>query len=136
MKYDVISADGHIDLIWLPPDLFTSNAPASLKDRMPHVIEGPKGPEWVSAKGAKFGLVNGMGSAGREYVPGIIHRSDRMASTGLYDDGKKGIRRLTEIDHRLKDQDRDGVQAEVLYGVLGSSCRLNTPQDTVQMMAI
>ena len=69
---------------------------------MPHVVEGPKGPEWISAKGAKFGLVNGMGSAGREYVPGIIHRSDRMASTGLYDDGKKGIRRLTEVDLRLQ----------------------------------
>ena len=96
MKYDVISADGHVDLIWLPPDLFTANCPAAMKDRMPHVVEGPKGPEWVSIKGAKFGLANGMGSAGREYVPGIIHRSDRMASTGLYDDGKKGIRRLTE----------------------------------------
>ena len=68
MKYDVISADGHVDLIWLPPDLFTKNASSALKDRMPHVVEGPKGPEWVSAKGAKFGLVNGMGSAGREYV--------------------------------------------------------------------
>ena len=108
MKYDVISADGHIDLIWLPPDLFTKNCSASMKERMPYVVEGPKGPEWTSAKGAKFGLVNGMGSAGREYVPGVIHRSDRMASTGLYEDGKKGIRRLTEVDHRLKDQDRDG----------------------------
>jgi len=114
MKYDVISADGHIDLIWLPPDLFTSNAPASMKARMPHVVDGPKGPEWTSANGAKFGLVNGMGSAGREYVPGIIHRSDRMASTGLYDDGKKGIRRLTEVDHRLKDQDRDGGEPGAL----------------------
>ena len=91
MKYDVVSADGHVDLIWLPPDLFTSNASAAMKERMPHVVEGPKGPEWVSAKGAKFGLMNGMGSAGREYVPGVIHRSDRMASTGLYDDGKKGV---------------------------------------------
>jgi predicted TIM-barrel fold metal-dependent hydrolase len=136
MKYDVISADGHVDLIWLPPDLFTKNASAALKDRMPHVIDGPKGPEWVSAKGAKFGLVNGMGSAGREYVPGIIHRSDRMASTGLYDDGKKGIRRLTEVDHRLKDQERDGVQAEVLYGVLGSSGRLNDPEAAIEMLRI
>ena len=113
MHYDVISADGHVDLIWLPPDLFTRNASAALKDRMPHVVEGPKGPEWISAKGAKFGLVNGMGSAGREYVPGVIHRSDRMASTGLYDDGKKGVRRLTQPELRLKDQDRDGVQAEI-----------------------
>jgi len=55
MKYDVISADGHVDLIWLPPDLFTKNASAALKDRMPHVIDGPKGPEWVSAKGATPG---------------------------------------------------------------------------------
>jgi hypothetical protein len=44
MKYDVISADGHVDLIWLPPDLFTKNASAAFKDRMPHVIDGPKGP--------------------------------------------------------------------------------------------
>jgi len=136
MQYDVISADGHVDLIWLPPDLFTRNASASLKDRMPHVIEGPKGPEWVSAKGAKFGLVNGMGSAGREYVPGVIHRSDRMASTGLYDDGKKGIRRLTEPEMRLKDQDRDGVQAEALYGILGSTTRLNDPEAAVEMIRI
>ena len=40
MKYDVISADCHIDLIWLPPDLFTANAPAALKDRMPFVTDG------------------------------------------------------------------------------------------------
>ncbi len=71
MKYDVISADGHIDLIWLPTDLFTKNASGQMKERMPYVIEGPKGPEWTSRNGAKFGLVNGMGSAGREYVPGI-----------------------------------------------------------------
>ena len=136
MKYDVISADGHVDLIWLPPDLFTSNASAALKDRMPHVVEGPKGPEWISAKGAKFGLMNGMGSAGREYVPGVIHRSDRMASTGLYDDGKKGIRRLTEVPMRLKDQDRDGVQAEVLYGILDSSTRMADPEAAVEVIRV
>jgi hypothetical protein len=26
MKYEVSSADCHIDLCWLPPDLFTANA--------------------------------------------------------------------------------------------------------------
>src|SRR5271154_5674562 len=93
MKYDVISADCHVDLIWLPPDLFTANAPAAHKDRMPYVTDGPRGKEWVTKNGASFGLMNGMGSAGRQYVPGAIHRSDRMASTGLYADGQKGIRR-------------------------------------------
>ncbi|MDH3672113.1 MAG: amidohydrolase [Gammaproteobacteria bacterium] len=136
MKYNVISADCHIDLIWLPPDLFTSNASAALKDRMPYVIDGAKGPQWVTKKGSYFGLVNGMGSAGREYVPGQIHRSDRMASTGLYEDGKKGVRRITDPELRLKDQDRDGIQAEVLYGILGASIRLNDPEAATEVIRI
>jgi predicted TIM-barrel fold metal-dependent hydrolase len=77
-----------------------------------------------------------MGSAGREYVPGAIHRSDRMAATGLYDDGRRGIRRLTDPDLRLRDQARDGVQAEVLYGILGTSDRLQDPEAAVEMMRI
>src|SRR6202161_1124488 len=125
MQYKVISADCHVDLIWLPPDLFISNAPAALKERMPYVTEGPRGPEWVPRSGSSFGLDTGMGSAGRKYEPGKIHRSDRMASTGLYADEQRKIRRLTDSDLRLKDQDRDGVQAEVLYGVLGATMRLN-----------
>src|SRR6516225_2785962 len=125
MKYDVISADCHIDLIWLPPDLFTANASAAMKDRMPYVTDGPRGKEWVTKSGASFGLMNGMGSAGRLYEPGKIHRSDRMASEGIYDDGKKGIRRMTDPEMRLKDQDRDGIQAEVLYGILGATSRIN-----------
>src|ERR1700730_5346074 len=136
MKYDAISADCHIDLIWLPPDLFTSNASAGLKDRMPYVTEGSKGMRWVAKNGAYFGLMNGMGSAGREYVPGQIHRSDRMASNGLYDDDRKGIRRLTDPELRLKDQERDGVQAEVLYGVLGASMRLKDDEAEPQMLRI
>ena len=136
MKYDVISADCHVDLIWLPPDLFTANAPAAHKDRMPYVADGPRGKEWVTKNGASFGLMNGMGSAGRLYEPGKIHRSDRMASTGLYADGQKGIRRLTDPDLRLKEQDRDGVQAEVLYGILGATSRLNDDEAAGTMLRI
>ncbi|HVQ75655.1 MAG TPA: amidohydrolase family protein [Candidatus Binatia bacterium] len=136
MHYERISADCHIDLCWLPPDLFTANARPSLRDRMPYVIDGPKGPVWVSRGGGTFGLANGMGSAGREYVPGQIHRSDRMASTGLYEDGKKGIRRLSDPDLRLRDQERDGVQAEVLYGILGSTTRINDDEAAVEMIRV
>src|SRR3970282_1190694 len=100
------------------------------------VTEGPKGPQWVTKKGATLGLVNGMGSAGREYVPGRIKRADRVAATGLYDDGQRGIRRLTDPDLRVKDQDRDGVQAEVLYGVLGATGRLNDPDAAVEVMRV
>ncbi len=136
MRYERISADCHVDLCWLPPDLFTANARPALRDRMPYVTDGPKGPMWVSRNGGNFGLVNGMGSAGREYVPGQIHRSDRMASTGLYEDGRKGIRRLSDPDLRLRDQERDGVQAEVLYGILGSTTRINDPEAAVEMIRV
>ncbi|HEV2301760.1 MAG TPA: amidohydrolase family protein [Stellaceae bacterium] len=136
MKYEVISADCHVDLIWLDPDLFVKSARSQFKDRMPYVTDGPKGPVWVTKAGSQFGLVNGMGSVGREYIPGQIHRSDRMASTGLYDDGKRGIRRLTDPDLRLKDQDRDGVQAEVLYGILGAAMRINDNEAAGEMLRI
>ena len=136
MKYEMISADCHLDLCWLPPDLFTSRASAALKDRVPYTKEGPRGPVWVTNRGASLGMACGMGSAGREYIPGRVHRADRMASTGLYEDGKRGIRRITDPELRLKDQDRDGVQAEVLYGVLGTTGRMNDPEAAVEVLRI
>src|SRR5438093_494751 len=96
MHYTRISADCHLDLPWMPPDLFAANASPALRDRMPHVAEGPDGPYWTSKNGASFGLVNGVGPAGQKYVPGQHHRVDVMAATGLYEDGKKGIRRVSD----------------------------------------
>ncbi len=136
MRYETISADCHIDLCWLPPDLFTSQASAAMKDRVPYVTDGPQGPVWLTRKGASLGRVCGMGSAGREYVPGQIHRSDRMAATGLYEDGKRGRRRITDPELRIQDQDRDGVQGEVLYGILGTTGRMNDPEATPEVTRI
>lgn len=136
MKYQVISADCHIDLCWLPPELFVSESSAALRDRMPFVADGPEGPHWRTKSGVTMGLVNGMGSMGRPYKPGEIGRSDRMAATGLYEDGKKGIQRCSDPDLRLKDQDRDGVQAEVLYGILGVGNRMKDPEASAEVYRI
>ncbi|MCY4004495.1 MAG: amidohydrolase family protein [Rhodospirillales bacterium] len=137
LRGKVVSADCHIDLIWLPPDLFTAMAPKRLRDRMPYVDRDERGRSvWVSKGGAYFGLVNGMGSAGREYVPGEIHRSDRMAAQGLYEDGQRGVRRLTDPELRVRDQELDGVRGEVLYGILGAANRLNDPEAAAEVMRI
>ena len=69
-----------------------------------------------------------MGSAGREYVPGEIHRSDRMAEQGLYRDQSKGIMRPATPELRVADQDLDGVSGEVVYGILGAAGRLDDPE--------
>ena len=65
MRYEMISADCHLDLCWLPPDLFTTNATPALRDRMPHVIDQPKGPTWVTKKGrqSRARLRHGLGRA-------------------------------------------------------------------------
>src|SRR3989442_11851689 len=86
MRYEMISADCHIDLCWLPPDLFVTNASTEWPDRMPHEVDAPKGPRWTTKKGANLGLACGMGAAGPGYAPRRIHPSRRKASTRLHDD--------------------------------------------------
>jgi predicted TIM-barrel fold metal-dependent hydrolase len=123
-RHPIISADGHIDLPCLPAGLFVDSAPAGLRDAMPKVVERRDGRYWVTAKGVELGLAGGMGSGGRRYEPGQIHRADRMAQTGLYDDQARGVMRTAIPELRVKDQDRDGVCAEVIYGILGAANRV------------
>ena len=131
MEYHCISADCHIDIGWLPHDLFVSNASKEMKDRMPYVTDGPEGPMWVTKSGLNLGLANGKGvtstyASGRHrYVAGKEHRLDRMASTGLFSDATKGIFRPTTPELRVEDQNRDGIQAEVMYGLGRTGDRMN-----------
>ena len=88
MEYRCISADCHIDLNWLPYDLFVANATHAMKDRMPFVTQGPDGPKWVTKSGVDLRYANGKGgtgalASGRKYFAGKEHRLDRIASTGL-----------------------------------------------------
>ena len=48
MQYRRISADCHLDLPWLPAELFVSEAQRELRDRMPYVVDGPDGPRWTT----------------------------------------------------------------------------------------
>jgi uncharacterized protein len=136
MKYTRISADCHIDLPMLAPDMFRSNAQADLKERMPYVTDGPDGPYWTCKNGGSFGLLNGVGPSGQKLVPGQNYRVDIMAATGFYEDGKKGRRHPTDPVLRAKDMDRDGVQAEVIFGILGAATRLNDPVAANEMFRI
>jgi predicted TIM-barrel fold metal-dependent hydrolase len=100
------------------------------------VKDGPDGPFWTAKNGMNFGLWGGVGPAGSKYVPGVHHRVDVMAATGLYDDGRKGVARPTDPALRARDMDRDGVQAEVIYGILGAATRLNDHEAATEMFHI
>ncbi len=132
MGYEIISGDSHIDLTWLPSDLFTSSAPAHWKDRMPRVVETEQGLRWQDSKGIELAAVGGIGSLGRDpslYKGGEMG-VDRMIATGLYEDGAAGRLRPGTPDLRIKDQELDGVDAEVLYPILGLAKRLDDPEVT------
>ena len=123
MQYDIISSDSHIDLTWLPADLFVSNAPEEWKEKVPHVVETDTGKSW-RANGTDLGGVGGSGFTGDKVIAGSSKHQDRMIETGFYSDGAKGIFRPTTPELRIKDQEMDGIQAEVIYGILGVGQRL------------
>src|SRR4030095_4003116 len=108
MRYSRISADCHIDMPWIPPTLFTDNASSAMRDRMPFVTDGPDRPPWACKHGTAFGLGGGVGPGGAKLVPGQNYRVDKMAETGLYEDGKKGIRRVIDPALRVKDAELGG----------------------------
>src|SRR5438309_4057419 len=59
-----------------------------------------------------------------------------MAETGLYEAGKRGLRRRGEPDQRIKDMNRDGVDAEVIFGILGVASRVRDHQAANEMLRI
>jgi predicted TIM-barrel fold metal-dependent hydrolase len=90
-----------------------------MRNLMPYVEQREDGSRWVTADGRHLGLVNGVGPRGNPYIPGRNAQTDRIAATGFYEDGKRGIRRCTDPRLRLKDMENDGIDAEVIYGILG-----------------
>ena len=117
MEYNIISADGHIDLAWLPHDLFVSNAPARLRDRVPRVVETVKGKRWYAD--GKDLLDIGFIGGPSDMTPlerGSSQHVDRMHELGFYE----GEPHATNPEMRIKDQGVDGVDAEVIYGILGT----------------
>ena len=101
MALRIISADSHVNP---PRDLWTSRAPAKLKDRAPRVESTPQGDVWIVDSEVK-GAIGLDAMAGRKYedfkVAGLSYKDMRP---GSYDPKA-----------RLEDMDQDGVDAEVLY---------------------
>jgi len=138
MQYKRISADCHLDMIWLPFDLFTSNASQALKDQMPFVKDQEDGSKrWIDNNGADFGTAGLVGASGTPYIPGKQLRVDKMAEAGLYDDFKyKGLRRPGDPHLRVKELDRDGMDAEVIYGILAACAKMKNPKAANEMLRI
>jgi len=91
----LISADDHLDVHAMPPDVWSSRLPKEWRERGPHVEETDDGPWWVCD--------------GRRVAP-----SGRKEK-GYISANEHGFR-PGQPQTRLEDMDRDGVQAQVVYG--------------------
>lgn len=133
MKYNVISGDTHVDLTFLPEDLFVSNAPNEWKDRMPHVVEGEDGKRW------KAGDIQ-LGPAGsfrdlEFFSQEMIDRTETMKSANLFDSSEGGYHPTTP-ELRLKDQELDGIDADVIYGLFFVSSQLKDHDQITQIFKV
>src|SRR5579875_2039376 len=102
MDYKVISGDSHVNE---PPNCFRDRLPAHLRDAAPKIVDsGDGGDGWTVAgrPPMNFGLSSLAGRPFEEYRDKGIRFADLLP--GNYD----------PIEH-LKDQDRDGVDASVIY---------------------
>ncbi len=112
MTARAISADSHMDLVYMPHDAFTSRVPAKWKARVPHLVETPEGRFWESdgLRLARFGYYGPGLTAGKR---GAILVQEGFASGEKTSPADPVLRR--------QDQERDGIAAEVMYGILGLS---------------
>jgi predicted TIM-barrel fold metal-dependent hydrolase len=101
-----ISADDHIDLRWLPKDLWTSRLPAHLRERGPRVVESDKGSFWTW-EGKTFSPHGYYTAAQGSGAMWAIERGGVM---------REGELRPTTAELRLSDMDRDGADVSVMYG--------------------
>ena len=117
--YRIISGDCHIDMTWMPGDLWVKNAPAKFKEQVPQVRETSDGPHWF-VEGKDVGVYGGLGFGFDRVQRGYSKHVERMFEAGFYEGGPHP----TTPALRLKDQELDGIDAEVMYGILGIGLKM------------
>jgi len=109
MDYRMISADDHLDLGFLPRDLWTSHLPKKFQERAPQVVERDGGDFWV-CDGEVWGDWRGGSWWSRQRDRNIVYALNRG---GVAQDN---VLRPSTPNLRLADMDQDGVEASVLFG--------------------
>ena len=94
----VISADSHVQE---SPELFETRVPEEFRERLPRIVE--------EEDGAQYQFLEGRKKRRFDIAEGNVNEEDLERE--FRSDPSGG----TDIPFRLKDQDRDGIAAEVVY---------------------
>lgn len=123
MKYVLVSADSHMDMSWLPGNLFTENVPTAIRDKMPRVVDSPDGPIWKTEEKV-LGVYGGLGFGFSKPRMGKSRQIDKMYAAGYYEGPPHAINR----EARLSDMAIEGIDAEILYGMTSAGNRITDKQ--------
>ena len=108
-EYRVISADSHLDI---NPDVWNHRVPAQWRDRAPRRVKMENGSDAVVVDGGKPNTIGITRSVG--VSPEEIHTQVPTFETGAG---------TGPPEQRLQEQDRDGVDAEVMFSQIHSVLR-------------
>jgi uncharacterized protein len=115
MSGSLISCDDHLDLGYLPADLWTSRLPAALRDRAPRIEERNGQTVWM-CDGKVWGNWSGRPRPAEALkAPKPFYNA--FERSGLLDVSE---RRPADAALRLQDMDRDGVGTHVIFGPIFS----------------
>ena len=112
MTYQVMSADCHLDITYLPADCFLERMNSKWGDSIPHVVASEGKNMWMSGDDsigpwAYYGPGVAGGKRGRILVEEGFAAGDQL--------------RPSNPTQRLEDMERDGVEAEIIYGIIAIS---------------
>jgi len=99
-KYRLFSADSHLEI---SPSRWTNRVPEKYRDRAPRLVKLANGGDGIIVEGRPLYVV-GLAIAGKPY--------ERHELRGISYEGSEGA---GSPEQRLKEQDKDGVDGEVLY---------------------
>jgi predicted TIM-barrel fold metal-dependent hydrolase len=105
----LISGDDHMDLCYVPPDVWQERIPARWREEAPRVVRLDGGRTvWVK-EGRTWGIWGSKKADGRK-VP--------FDAIGLAEEPEPGVFRASSPKYRLQDMDTDGLYAQVIYNFL------------------
>jgi len=105
--YPIISADSHITE---PPDCYTAHIDPRFRDQAPHMVTDDRRGSMFVIPGMRNPIAMGLVAAAGKLPEEITEEGVRFED--LHRSG-------WDPTHRLADQDRDGVSAEVIYPTVG-----------------
>lgn len=116
MDFKLFSADDHMDLRYLPEDLWAKRVPAAYRERAPQLAEIGEGKRWV---------VDGRVFA--QFKRRDTRFTNHFGKDDVVVEQEEGRWRPSTLELRLADMDRDRVEAHVLYGGLTAGFQTEDP---------